>query len=231
MPVYHRMQPVVWSLDILLNNLDFLGSWQIWYFLAGALGVFLLVKFLGLPAIAGMLALRLSAKQRYEGPVAASDNGAADAADSINSGLSPGQPPTAENTKMADAETSLSTSAPVDPPRSKGRKTSFSERLMGHGYNLDRLGADVFEDVAVLTMIICFPLVMLVNSVPVTIGGLGVREGASVLFFSQFAVQESSALGAALLLFAINILIPGLCGLTFIHHIGKPAVPLPKEPS
>jgi uncharacterized membrane protein YbhN (UPF0104 family) len=88
-----------------------------------------------------------------------------------------------------------------------------------------------FEDVAVLTMIICFPLVMLVNSVPVTIGGLGVREGASVLFFSQFAVQESSALGAALLLFAINILIPGLCGLTFIHHIGKPAVPLPKEPS
>jgi uncharacterized membrane protein YbhN (UPF0104 family) len=80
-------------------------------------------------------------------------------------------------------------------------------------------------------MIICFPLVMLVNSVPITIGGLGIREGAAVLFFSQFAVQGSSALGAALLLFAINILIPGLCGLAFIHHIGKPAISMPEEHS
>jgi hypothetical protein len=86
-----------------------------------------------------------------------------------------------------------------------------------------------FEDVSLLAMVICFPLVMLVNSVPVTIGGLGIREGAAVLFFSQFGVQESSALGAALLLFAINILIPGLCGLTFVHHIGKPAIPMPEE--
>jgi len=88
-----------------------------------------------------------------------------------------------------------------------------------------------FEDVAPLVMTICFPLVMLVNSVPITIGGLGIREGAAVLFFSQFAVQESSALGAALLLFAINILIPGLCGLAFIHHIGKPAISMPEEHS
>jgi uncharacterized membrane protein YbhN (UPF0104 family) len=86
-----------------------------------------------------------------------------------------------------------------------------------------------FEDVSPMAMIICFPLVMLVNSIPVTIGGLGIREGAAVLFFSQFGVQESSALGAALMLFAINILIPGLCGLTFIHHIGKPAMPMPEE--
>jgi len=65
--------------------------------------------------------------------------------------------------------------------------------------------------------------------VPVTIGGLGIREGAAVLFFSRFGVQESSALGAALLLFAINILIPGLCGLAFIHHIGKPSMTMPEE--
>ena len=86
-----------------------------------------------------------------------------------------------------------------------------------------------FEDVAPMAMIICFPLVMLVNSVPVTIGGLGVREGAAVLFFSRFGVQEPTALGAALLLFAINILIPGLCGLAFIHHIGKPSISMPEE--
>jgi uncharacterized membrane protein YbhN (UPF0104 family) len=86
-----------------------------------------------------------------------------------------------------------------------------------------------FEDVSLFVMIICFPLTMLVNSTPISIGGLGVREGAAVLFFSRFGVQEPSALGASLLLFAINILVPGLCGLAFIHHIGKPAVPLPEE--
>jgi len=56
MPVYHRIGPRIWSIDTLLNNLDFLGDWRLWYFLAGALGIFLLVKFFGLPSVAGMLA-------------------------------------------------------------------------------------------------------------------------------------------------------------------------------
>lgn len=86
-----------------------------------------------------------------------------------------------------------------------------------------------FEKVDLRVMAICFPLVMLVNSIAITIGGLGVREGAAVLLFSQFGVQGSSALGAALLLFTINILIPGLCGLTFIHRIGSKPKPLPEK--
>ncbi len=85
-----------------------------------------------------------------------------------------------------------------------------------------------FENVDLRVMVICFPLVMLINSLPITMGGLGVREGAAVLFFSQFGVQESSALAASLLLFTINILIPGLCGLAFIHHIGAKPKPLPE---
>lgn len=56
MPMYHRFHPKAWSLDTLLNALDFLGDWRLWYFLAGALGMFLLVKFLGLSAAAGYAA-------------------------------------------------------------------------------------------------------------------------------------------------------------------------------
>jgi len=78
-----------------------------------------------------------------------------------------------------------------------------------------------FEKVDFRVMVICFPLVMLINSLAITVGGLGVREGAAVLVFARFGVQESSALGAALLLFTINILIPGLFGLVFVHQIGK----------
>ncbi len=56
MPTYHRRAAVVWSVDTVLNKLDFLGDWRLWFFLAGALGMFLLVKFLGLSAAAGILA-------------------------------------------------------------------------------------------------------------------------------------------------------------------------------
>lgn len=56
MPAYFRFGPKVWSFDTLLNKLDFLVDWRLWYFLAGALGMFLLIKFLGLSAAAGMLA-------------------------------------------------------------------------------------------------------------------------------------------------------------------------------
>ncbi|GAB4363757.1 MAG: YfhO family protein [Calditrichia bacterium] len=56
MPTYHRRGPQVWSIDTLLNKLDFLGDWRLWFFLAGALGIFFLVKYLGLSAAAGMFA-------------------------------------------------------------------------------------------------------------------------------------------------------------------------------
>ncbi len=55
-PTYFRAAPRAWSLDTILHQLDFIFDWRIWYFLAGALGVFLLIKFLGLPALAAMLA-------------------------------------------------------------------------------------------------------------------------------------------------------------------------------
>jgi uncharacterized membrane protein YbhN (UPF0104 family) len=88
-----------------------------------------------------------------------------------------------------------------------------------------------FEKANLRVMAICFPLVMLANSLFITVGGLGVREGAAVLLFTRFGVHESSALGAALLLFTINILIPGLCGLIFIHQIGTKPKPLTEKKS
>ncbi len=54
-PQYHRAAPKAWSVDTLLNGLDFLGDWRLWYFLAGALGVYLLVVYLGLPGIVAMV--------------------------------------------------------------------------------------------------------------------------------------------------------------------------------
>jgi len=56
MPIYQRFGPVILSLDVILTRLDVLVDWRIWYFWAGAIGIFLLIKYLGLSALSGFLA-------------------------------------------------------------------------------------------------------------------------------------------------------------------------------
>jgi uncharacterized membrane protein YbhN (UPF0104 family) len=51
---------------------------------------------------------------------------------------------------------------------------------------------------------------------PISFGDLGIRELASVFFFVKFQVEEVTAINSALLLFAINILLPVAVGLLFI---------------
>ena len=72
-----------------------------------------------------------------------------------------------------------------------------------------------FQGIEVTPALISIPLIIAINSIPITVAGLGLREGASVFFFSKFGVAEAAALNGALLLFAIDLLIPGLIGLPF----------------
>lgn len=55
-PIYHRLNAVSWSLDTLLRHSGGLLDWRIWYLLLGAIGIFLLVKSLGLGNLSAMLA-------------------------------------------------------------------------------------------------------------------------------------------------------------------------------
>jgi len=56
------------------------------------------------------------------------------------------------------------------------------------------------------------PLIMLVNIVPVTIAGLGVREGAAVVLLSSFGVAGPVAISSAFMLFLLNTALPALIG-------------------
>lgn len=60
---------------------------------------------------------------------------------------------------------------------------------------------------------ITYPLVMLANLVPITIGGLGVREGVAILLLSKFGLPNVVAFNSAFLIFLINTVFPGICGL------------------
>lgn len=61
--------------------------------------------------------------------------------------------------------------------------------------------------------LIGLPLVVLVEGVPVTVGGLGVREWVGLALLVPLGVGAAPALGALLGLFALSTLVPGLAGL------------------
>lgn len=51
---------------------------------------------------------------------------------------------------------------------------------------------------------------------PVSLGELGIREGASVFFIKQFGEAASTGFNASIFLFFINVLIPALIGMTLL---------------
>ena len=51
---------------------------------------------------------------------------------------------------------------------------------------------------------------------PISLGELGIREGASVYFLTQFGETASVAFNASIFLFIINLLIPALVGLVLL---------------
>ncbi|MDT0630502.1 lysylphosphatidylglycerol synthase transmembrane domain-containing protein [Rubrivirga sp. S365] len=58
------------------------------------------------------------------------------------------------------------------------------------------------------------------SAVPqVTLGDLGVREGAAVFFLGAYGVAPAAALDASLALFALNLVLPALAGVPFLLRL------------
>jgi uncharacterized membrane protein YbhN (UPF0104 family) len=53
----------------------------------------------------------------------------------------------------------------------------------------------------------------------VTLGDLGVREGAAVFFLAAYGVGPAAALDASLALFGLNLLLPALVGAPFLLQL------------
>jgi uncharacterized membrane protein YbhN (UPF0104 family) len=62
------------------------------------------------------------------------------------------------------------------------------------------------------------PLIMLTNIVPVTIAGIGVREGTSLLLLTTFGVPAAAAVAAAFQLFLLNTCLPALVGAVILGY-------------
>jgi len=60
------------------------------------------------------------------------------------------------------------------------------------------------------------PLINVISMLPVSIAGLGLREGSSVYFFSKVGLDSAGAISLSLLFFAVTALCSGLGGIAFL---------------
>ena len=63
--------------------------------------------------------------------------------------------------------------------------------------------------------LIVMPIIWVIMMVPISISGLGVREGAFVLFFTQQGVSTENALLLSLLFFALTVVLALVGGVIF----------------
>jgi hypothetical protein len=57
-----------------------------------------------------------------------------------------------------------------------------------------------------------YPAIAILSMVPITVGGLGVREGFFVYFYSRLGVPADVAIGVSIFNFAVLLLLPALLG-------------------
>jgi 4-amino-4-deoxy-L-arabinose transferase-like glycosyltransferase len=76
---------------------------------------------------------------------------------------------------------------------------------------------NAFNNFSFINSLIGYPIVMLANLLPITIGGLGVREGASIYFLGKLSLPSVSAFNSAFLLFLINTALPAIIGLSYLN--------------
>ena len=76
-----------------------------------------------------------------------------------------------------------------------------------------------FQATEISLMYKVFPLTLLTNIFPLTIGNLGVREGATIILLNKFQISSEIAFNIAIILFFLHSFLPAIIG-TFIAHLG-----------
>jgi len=94
-------------------------------------------------------------------------------------------------------------------------------RLLASGIDIIQfyLLINSFHPIRIQDVFIAYPLIILSNILPLTIGGIGVRETISMLILQRFAIPFEVAVNASFLLFCVNTLLPGLLGAFFVPRI------------
>jgi uncharacterized protein (TIRG00374 family) len=90
-------------------------------------------------------------------------------------------------------------------------------RVVTHMLVAQSLGIDV-TPLGFLQFFVFVPLLSLLMILPISINGLGVREGAGILLFTQIGFSEAQALLMELITYAIMVVVSLLGGFFFLHR-------------
>jgi uncharacterized protein (TIRG00374 family) len=87
------------------------------------------------------------------------------------------------------------------------------------------IGAGLNLGVPIAYFFLYVPLITFVAMLPVSVAGLGVREGGAVYFFAKVGVDTATALTMSLVWFSLTLVVSGLGGLVFLlnTHAAKRA--------
>ena len=87
------------------------------------------------------------------------------------------------------------------------------------------VGAGLNVGVPLSYFFLYVPLITVVAMLPVSVAGLGVREGGTVYFFAKVGVDTASALTMSLAWFSLTLVVSGMGGLAFLvnTHAAKQA--------
>ena len=78
------------------------------------------------------------------------------------------------------------------------------------------IGAGLNLGVPIAYFFLYVPLITFVAMLPVSVAGLGVREGGVVYFFARVGVDAATALTMSLVWFSLTLIVSGLGGLAFL---------------
>jgi len=82
-----------------------------------------------------------------------------------------------------------------------------------------------FESVPWLTAAHTYAAALFVKTaLPVSLGSLGVGEWAAVSFYQRYGIAEATGFSASMILFGINVLVPGLLGLFVLYRMRPQAL-------
>ncbi len=74
-------------------------------------------------------------------------------------------------------------------------------------------------NIKITNLFVLVPVVSIISSIPVTIGGLGLREGSYVYFLSQLNIPEYQSLALSLIGTSLYLIICLICGVPFLYQM------------
>jgi hypothetical protein len=78
------------------------------------------------------------------------------------------------------------------------------------------IGVGLKLGVPLLDFFLFVPLITCLSMLPVSVAGLGIREGGVIYFFAKVGVPAAAALGMSLVWFSLTVVVSGLGGLVFL---------------